>query len=195
MFELVIWSQVVTLIRWTQPSGPLCLWQCFKYLCYILNTKEKRFHLGSERTDPKGQGKTPTTVIPSLQRLVGCLAPERRCICCQRWRRGDLWSAETSRSHVSGSTRPATNDCDDYVDGDDDTMGMVMITDQGDDDRLCRQSRASSAKRREKGARLNILWHKNTTIGLIVVLQNILRDSIVCKQTNGQRTFFCIFFD
>ena len=32
MFELVIWPQVVTLIRWTQLSGPLCLWQCFVFL-------------------------------------------------------------------------------------------------------------------------------------------------------------------
>ena len=30
VFELVIWPQEVTLVRWTQPSGPLCLWQCFK---------------------------------------------------------------------------------------------------------------------------------------------------------------------
>ena len=30
MFELVIWLQEFTLARWTQPSGPLCLWQCFK---------------------------------------------------------------------------------------------------------------------------------------------------------------------
>ena len=29
MFELVIWLQEVTFARWTQPSGPLCLWQCF----------------------------------------------------------------------------------------------------------------------------------------------------------------------
>ena len=29
VFELVIWPQEVTLIRWTQPSGPLCLWQSF----------------------------------------------------------------------------------------------------------------------------------------------------------------------
>ena len=28
MFEL----QEVTLARWTQPSGPLCLWQCFQIL-------------------------------------------------------------------------------------------------------------------------------------------------------------------
>ena len=28
VFELVIWPQEVALARWTQPSGPLCLWQC-----------------------------------------------------------------------------------------------------------------------------------------------------------------------
>ena len=28
VFELVTWRQEVTLARWTQPSGPLCLWQC-----------------------------------------------------------------------------------------------------------------------------------------------------------------------
>ena len=28
----MIWTQEVTLIRWTQPSGPLCLWQCLKSL-------------------------------------------------------------------------------------------------------------------------------------------------------------------
>ena len=26
--RFVIWPQEVTLARWTQPSGPLCLWQC-----------------------------------------------------------------------------------------------------------------------------------------------------------------------
>ena len=30
VFELVIWLKEVTLERWTQPSGPLCLWQCFR---------------------------------------------------------------------------------------------------------------------------------------------------------------------
>ena len=30
--RFVIWPQEVTLARWTQPSGPLCLWQCFHYL-------------------------------------------------------------------------------------------------------------------------------------------------------------------
>ena len=32
VFELVIWPQEVTLAIWTQPSGPLCLWQCFLIL-------------------------------------------------------------------------------------------------------------------------------------------------------------------
>ena len=39
VFELVIWLREVTLARWTQPSGPLCLWQCLIYtlFLYILN--------------------------------------------------------------------------------------------------------------------------------------------------------------
>ena len=41
VFELVIWPQEVTLARWTQPSGPLCLWQCF-YL--FLNLFVDSFH-------------------------------------------------------------------------------------------------------------------------------------------------------
>ena len=28
VFEFVIWPQEVTLVKWTQSSGPLCLWQC-----------------------------------------------------------------------------------------------------------------------------------------------------------------------
>ena len=28
VFEFMIWPQDVTLVRWTQSSGPLCLWQC-----------------------------------------------------------------------------------------------------------------------------------------------------------------------
>ena len=38
VFELVIWLQEVTLARWTQPSGPLCLWQCFysnAHTCFL----------------------------------------------------------------------------------------------------------------------------------------------------------------
>ena len=31
--RFVIWPQEVTLARWTQPSGPLCLWQCFFFRC------------------------------------------------------------------------------------------------------------------------------------------------------------------
>ena len=30
VFELVIWPKGVTLVRWTQSSGPLCLWQCLR---------------------------------------------------------------------------------------------------------------------------------------------------------------------
>ena len=32
VFELVIWRQEDTLARWTQPSGPLCLWQCLNII-------------------------------------------------------------------------------------------------------------------------------------------------------------------
>ena len=35
VFELVIWPQEITLVRWTQPSGPLCLWQCFTWIVMI----------------------------------------------------------------------------------------------------------------------------------------------------------------
>ena len=38
VFELVIWPKEVTLVRWTQPSGPLCLWQCLHtFLFYLSN--------------------------------------------------------------------------------------------------------------------------------------------------------------
>ena len=33
----MIWPLEVTLIRWTQPSGPLCLWQCLQI---ILHSRE-----------------------------------------------------------------------------------------------------------------------------------------------------------
>ena len=46
MFELLIWLQEATLARWTQSSGPLCLWQCLLFASsteafaykYIANT-------------------------------------------------------------------------------------------------------------------------------------------------------------
>ena len=30
VFELGIWPKQVTLVSWTQPLDPLCLWQCFQ---------------------------------------------------------------------------------------------------------------------------------------------------------------------
>ena len=52
VFELAIWPQEVTLARWTQPSGPLCLWQCFcwwsKYgrnFCNFTFSPQKLQHL------------------------------------------------------------------------------------------------------------------------------------------------------
>ena len=41
MFELLIWLQEVTLARWTQPSSPLCLWQCFISI-FLLDPKRAR---------------------------------------------------------------------------------------------------------------------------------------------------------
>ena len=40
--EIVIWLQEVTLARWTQPSGPLCLWHCLinKYMSF----QSRHFH-------------------------------------------------------------------------------------------------------------------------------------------------------
>ena len=35
VLELVIWPQEVILVRWTQPSGPLCLWQCLDHRSLI----------------------------------------------------------------------------------------------------------------------------------------------------------------
>ena len=40
-WELVIWSKEVTFVTRTQPSGPLCLWQCF------LPSREKVFRLSN----------------------------------------------------------------------------------------------------------------------------------------------------
>ena len=39
MFELLTWLQEVTLARWTQPLGPLCLWQCFFLSYYSLSRR------------------------------------------------------------------------------------------------------------------------------------------------------------
>ena len=39
-WELVIWSKEVTFVSRTQPSGPLCLWQCFSS-----SKDQKCFHI------------------------------------------------------------------------------------------------------------------------------------------------------
>ena len=31
LIKICVWTCNMTLARWTQPSGPLCLWQCFIY--------------------------------------------------------------------------------------------------------------------------------------------------------------------
>ena len=35
VFELVIWPKEVTLVSRTQLSGPLCLWQCFRFRLWL----------------------------------------------------------------------------------------------------------------------------------------------------------------
>ena len=56
MFELVIWLQEVTLARWTQPSGPLCLWQCFHLIACNHALQCDCFWDISTNSIPKGQG-------------------------------------------------------------------------------------------------------------------------------------------
>ena len=34
VFQFLIWPQDVTLVRWTQSSGPLCLWQCLVFIVW-----------------------------------------------------------------------------------------------------------------------------------------------------------------
>ena len=38
--HLVIWTEQVTLVSRTQPSGPLCLWQCFSVNAASVNSSE-----------------------------------------------------------------------------------------------------------------------------------------------------------
>ena len=50
VFEIVIWTKQVTLVCWTQPSGPLCLgnvfifgflwWFVFQYLILLFSTRD-----------------------------------------------------------------------------------------------------------------------------------------------------------
>ena len=41
--DLVTWPQEVTLAKWTQPSGPLCLWQCLKSWWLIHSKHDDRY--------------------------------------------------------------------------------------------------------------------------------------------------------
>ena len=48
VFELVIWPIEVTLVSRTQPSGPLCLWQCFhcsRYVWYCPGWRASQYKL------------------------------------------------------------------------------------------------------------------------------------------------------
>jgi len=48
VFELVIWPKEVTLVSRTQPSGPLCLWQCLILCISIRNNWHYVFDLTDE---------------------------------------------------------------------------------------------------------------------------------------------------
>ena len=49
VFEFVIWPQEVTLVRWTQSSGPLCIWQCLSHCMFLplvtCNARHRQQHL------------------------------------------------------------------------------------------------------------------------------------------------------
>ena len=68
-FELVIWPKKVILERWTQPSGPLCLWQCFIFEDVrdgeIPNLRRGGLHFGEKLS------------LCTLNRR--CTFPERSC--------------------------------------------------------------------------------------------------------------------
>ena len=79
-FELVIWLQDVTLARWTQPSGPLCLWQCLLWqrppsyrsgwsLQYWQFPSSAKEQLVSGRWRPRAEARKPWTILKGHQ---GC---------------------------------------------------------------------------------------------------------------------------
>ena len=61
VFELVIWLQEVTLARWTQPSGPLCLWQCFLHSLKERLAEATKSTQGETMPPPTHQGDKSTS--------------------------------------------------------------------------------------------------------------------------------------
>ena len=49
VLEFVMWPKEVTFVSRTQPSGPLCLWQCFFY-CFV----SASIHFGGQKSKLRG---------------------------------------------------------------------------------------------------------------------------------------------
>ena len=61
VFELFKWHLQVILVSWTQPSGPLCLWQCFLW------AQQQRFHL---QVDLSASDKRVENVIANKNSII-----------------------------------------------------------------------------------------------------------------------------
>ena len=57
VFELAICPQEVTLVRWTQPSGPLCLWQCLDdtYIYIVIGQERVKMYPYHRLADLRAQ--------------------------------------------------------------------------------------------------------------------------------------------
>ena len=69
-----VWPQEVTLVRWTQPSGPLCLWQCFPFALWLC-TSQSTFR---QKTFVLPWNYSETHVVSNLSislALLGIIAP------------------------------------------------------------------------------------------------------------------------
>ena len=88
MFELLIWPQEVTLARWTQPSGPLCLWQCLSYFLLFLPCPTHKMHIylwkSSEITllRLKDKGKATGTMQRFLNTIFDSQSSDTNSFAC-----------------------------------------------------------------------------------------------------------------
>ena len=76
VFQFLIWPQDVTLVRWTQSSGPLCLWQCLvKKSLLISEFLPPWFHLLAPRRPrlpSRWRRRWPLATTPQLPRSRTC---------------------------------------------------------------------------------------------------------------------------
>ena len=114
----MIWPQEVTLVRWTQPSGPLCLWQCSFYTWPLHNIKDvgkARCNWCNIKTGCRAlparcvggwthwvsQVGTSSSAAPVVERskLCSCWLGLRRSVDIWRfsWRTGVSWAEDSSR--------------------------------------------------------------------------------------------------